>query len=246
MAQHETEVKLPASENFHLFLLAGQSNMAGRGEVTPGRNAPNPRVSMLTKDGAWAPATDPIHYDKPFAGVGLARTFAEAYLADHPGVTIGLIPAACGGSPISTWQPGIYFDQTDSHPWDDAVARTRSALRDGELQAILWHQGESDSNDELAPLYEANLEDLLQRFWRVFGDRELPVVIGQLGQFSANPWGAGTKQVDAAMQSVVAKHDNVGFVRSDGLEAKPDGIHFNAEALREFGKRYYTALAALE
>ena len=42
---------------------------------------------------------DPVHWDKPSAGVGLARSFAVEYLKHHPGASVGFIPAACGGSP---------------------------------------------------------------------------------------------------------------------------------------------------
>jgi hypothetical protein len=52
---------LPPKEKFHLFLLAGQSNMAGRGTVTPQDKTPHPRVLMLNQAGEWVPAVDPMH-----------------------------------------------------------------------------------------------------------------------------------------------------------------------------------------
>ena len=62
---------MPEREKFHLFLLVGQSNMAGRGAVTEEDRNPDPRVLMLTRDRAWIPAADPLHFDKPkIAGVG--------------------------------------------------------------------------------------------------------------------------------------------------------------------------------
>jgi len=98
---------LPAKANFHLFLLVGQSNMAGRGTVTEADKIPHARVLMLNKAGEWVPAVDPLHFDKPAAvGVGLGRSFADAVAAATPGATIGLIPCAVGGSPIDAWQPG--------------------------------------------------------------------------------------------------------------------------------------------
>ena len=74
---------LPPKEKFHLFLLVGQSNMAGRGVVSPADNAPHPRVLMLTKAGTWVPAVDPLHFDKPTAvGVGLGVDYA-IYMLDR-------------------------------------------------------------------------------------------------------------------------------------------------------------------
>ena len=79
----------PAKEKFHLYLLIGQSNMAGRGAVEEADKTPHPRVLSFTKQNAWAPAVDPLHFDKPIAGVGLGSAFGRAMAEANPGVTIG-------------------------------------------------------------------------------------------------------------------------------------------------------------
>jgi len=240
-------VTLPRKENFHLFLLAGQSNMAGRGIVEPSDREPIDRVLVLDVTGRWAPAVDPLHWDKPSAGTGLARSFAVEYLRAHPGVTVGLIPSACGGSPISSWQPGQYFDQTNSHPYDDALARARRALLYGELRGILWHQGETDRAPELAGHYEPALTALIARFRNELGAPRVPFLIGQLGQFAgAGPWDEHARRVDLAQRHVAEQTALAAFVSSDGLTSLPDNLHFDAASLREFGKRYAAAFLALE
>ena len=246
-ADSDASFAVPADKAaFHIFLLAGQSNMSGRGEVGPEDKEPIPHVLALGKDGAWHPAVDPIHWDKPIAGVGLARSFAVAYLMDHPGVTIGFVPSACGGSPIAAWKPGAYFDQTHSHPYDDAIERTRIALASGTLKGILWHQGESDCHPGLSEIYAGALTELIARFRRRLGAADLPFVVGELGHFGDTPWGEDTKRVDAAMHAVVAATPHAAFVSSEGLTSKPDHIHFNSASQHEFGKRYYAAFRALE
>ena len=245
-ARADEVLQLPSRDKLHLFLLAGQSNMAGRGEVEARDKEPIPQVLALDAAGKWVRARDPIHWDKPSAGVGLARSFAIEYLKRHPGVTVGFIPAACGGSPISSWAPGQYFDQTHSHPYDDALARTRRALEFGTLRGILWHQGESDSTPELAPHYEAALTTLIGRLRGELGAQRVPVVIGQLGQFAAVPWNDPTRAGDSAHRQVAASLPRAAFVSSDGLTSNPDNIHFNAASLREFGKRYAAAFFGLE
>lgn len=231
----------------HLFLLVGQSNMAGRGDLEPADAQPLDDVVALGASGEWVPAIDPLHWDKPSAGVGLARTFALEYAKGHPGVTVGLIPAACGGSPIETWQPGKYFDETKSHPYDDAIARARRALPRGKLRGILWHQGESDRTPERAPLYERALTDLIARFRRDLDAPSVPFVIGQLGRFSgAGEWDELARRIDRAHQDIAARVPFAAFVSSEGLTSKPDNIHFDARSLRELGKRYAAALATLE
>lgn len=217
--------------------------MAGRGELDEAAKSSNPNILMLNRDGNWIPATDPVHFDKSLAGVGLARTFAEDYLIDHPGVTIGLIPAAHGGSPISTWEPGKYFDQTDSYPYDDAIQRTNIALESGDIKAVLWHQGESDSHPGLSEIYETKLQDLIDRLREDIPLEETPILLGQLGQFE--PWGKHTINVDTATQNIANEDPLIGYVSSDNLTSKEDNIHFNTSSIRLFGNRYYNIFKQL-
>ena len=156
-------VKLPPKEKFYLVLLAGQSNMAGRGFVEDADKVPNPRVLMLDRELKWVPAVDPVHYDKKTAGVGPGRRFAELLAESDPEITVGLIPTACGGSSIAVWKPGAYFKSTKSHPYDDCLKRARRAMQDGTLKVILWHQGESDCNKKKADAYEKDFDEFVKR-----------------------------------------------------------------------------------
>ena len=70
-------LQLPAKKDFHLFLLAGQSNMAGRGKLDDEARQPQPRVFSLNKEGQWQPAADPLHWDKSAAGTGIGKPFGE-------------------------------------------------------------------------------------------------------------------------------------------------------------------------
>lgn len=155
--------------------------------------------------------------------------------------TIGLIPAACGGSPISAWEPGAYFDQTGSHPYDDAIQRAKLAMKQGTLKGILWHQGESDAEEKLAPVYKARLEQLIARFRKDLDAPDLPFIIGQLGRFDGAPWTQYTGMVNDAQIAVAKEMEQVEFVNSDGLVSKGDNLHFNERSQHEFGKRYAAA-----
>jgi Carbohydrate esterase, sialic acid-specific acetylesterase len=230
-------------EHFHLFLLAGQSNMAGRGAVKAlgsEARAADPRVLALNRSLEWQPAVDPIHWDKSSAGAGLGKPFGKQIAALAPGITVGLIPAACGGSSISVWAPGRHFDQTDSHPYDDALARARHAMKSGSLKAILWHQGESDTDPQNAPLYEQRLTELIARFRADLQMPELPFIIGQLGRFDGKPWNAGQAEVDRAQQAVAAKVNNVHFVGSQGLTSE-DNLHFDTASQKVLAARFAVA-----
>lgn len=238
IGEDELQFAPPSKEDFHLFLLAGQSNMAGRGTVEEEDGIVHPRVFALDKDGNWKPAIDPIHYDKTVAGVGLGISFAIALAERDTSISIGLIPAACGGSPISSWEPGGYHEQTKSHPYDDAIKRARRAMKDGLLKGILWHQGESDSKPKLAAAYQGKMEDLIKRIRADLDIKSAPFLIGQLGRFSENPWSDSRKRVNEAHIRTAKQMPLVGFVSSEGLTCKSDLIHFDRRSLRLLGQRY--------
>jgi len=232
--------------DFHLFLLVGQSNMAGRGKVEDQDREVHPRIVMLNKAGEWVPATDPLHFDKPgIVGVGLGKTFALDYAKANPDATIGLIPSAVGGSPIAAWEPGGYHPSTKTHPWDDMLPRARQALQVGTLKGILWHQGESDSKAELADVYAEKLHALVTRFRTELSATNVPFVVGQMGQFDERPWNEHRKKVDQVHRSLPQNVPNTAFAGSDGLNHKGDEVHFDAASYRKLGHRYFAAFQSL-
>src|ERR1700760_1286322 len=90
-----TAQKPAVDSNFHLYLLIGQSNMAGRGAADAVSKEVNPRILMLDSVNQWVNATDPVHFDKPsIAGVGPALGFSNAMLKGEKNIRIGLIPCA--------------------------------------------------------------------------------------------------------------------------------------------------------
>jgi len=242
----DTTPTTQADTSLQVFLLAGQSNMAGRGVVEAQDRVVNPRVRRLDESMEWVPAVDPLHWDKPaIVGVGPGRSFGLVLAARDPDARIGLVPAAVGGSPISSWQPGARDPGTGTFPYDDALARMRVAMRDGKVRAILWHQGESDASPELSVVYEAKLRALIARFRGDLDQPDLPFIVGQLGQFDGKPWSADVQRVDAAHRAVAASVPNVAYVSSDGLRDKGDGLHFDAASARLLGARYAAAYLAM-
>jgi len=236
----------PPVDRFDLYLLVGQSNMAGRGKLAEEDRTPHPRVLTFSAAEQWVPAVDPLHFDKPkVVGVGLGRTFGIEVAERSPGITVGLIPCAVGGSPIDAWTPGTYYDPTKSHPWDDAIRRAKAAMQHGTLRAILWHQGESDSGGELAAAYQPKLDDLIHRFRKELDALDVPVIVGQLGQFPERPWSESRRTVDRAHRELPQRVPRTAFVLSDGLTHGGDQVHFDAASYREFGRRYAQAYLSL-
>ncbi len=217
-------------EQMQLFLLIGQSNMAGRGAVEPQDQVVHPRVFMMNKRYEWVPAVDPMHYDKPERiGVGLGSTFARVVAEERPDVVVGLIPAAFGGSSLEEWRPGHYL-------YNNALDRAREAMTRGKLAGILWHQGESDAAPENAATYAERFAAMIAQLRKELGAEEVPVVVGEIGHFVE---GAGP--INAALASVVNVVPRSALVTAEGLGHQGDSLHFDSAAFRELGRRYARA-----
>jgi hypothetical protein len=227
-----------APKDLQLFLLVGQSNMAGRGAVGAEDKQPIPHVWMLTEKQEWVPAVDPMHYDKPAViGVGIGRSFARELAAAAPGVEIGLIPAAFGGSALDEWA-------ADGKHYPNAIARAKAAMKSGTLRGILWHQGEADSSkEELARSYRERFAKLVARFRKDLDAPEVPVVVGQLGPFFKAPF---VDTVNEQLATAPLMVERCGFAASGGLVHKGDNVHFDTPSLYELGRRYALAFRALD
>lgn len=228
-------------QEMDLFLLIGQSNMAGRGAVEAEDKVPHPRVFTLTKEETWAPAVEPIHFDRPDRlGTGLGRTFGIVLANLAPGKKIGLIPAAMGGSALDEWKPGGKL-------YTDAVRRAKAAMKSGKLRGILWHQGEADSSKlELIRSYQARWLAVMESLRGELGD--VPIVVGELGQFlyGREKDYQMARLINEQLAMLAVNGKRVAFVSSQGLGHKGDVLHFDSAGLREFGRRYAHAFLMLE
>ena len=237
-------VSLPVKAKFNLYLLMGQSNMAGRGKFEPEDKTPHPRVLMFSPADQWVPAVEPITHDKPtMLGVGPGLAFGKALAEKEPGTTIGLISCAFGGTPLKRWQKG-------GDLYSNAVHRARLAMKDGTLKGILWHQGESDSGTtNNAYTYGERLGQMIQDLRADLGCPNLPFVAGQIGEFLYDR-GPNHSQyprvVNAALAALPDKVPTTACVPSTGLKHKGDVLHFDAESQRELGRRYAKEMLRLQ
>ena len=223
-----------------IFLLMGQSNMAGRGLLEDVEPIRDERIRVF-QDGTWSIAEEPLHHDRPTAGIGLAMSFARAVLDADPGTEIGLVPRAVGSTPLERWMPGADL-------YEGALAAACEAARDGTIKAALWHQGEHDSKSE------ADASSYLQRFVVMTTKlREqlhapsLPVVLGELGAYlSKRPDFPHYRTVNAELRKIPGALPHSAFVNAEGLADKGDDLHYDARSLRIFGERYAAAYQRLQ
>lgn len=228
---------------FHLYLLVGQSNMSGRG-VPAGeyRHLSLPNVVMLDKDGNWVEAEHPLHFDKPkIAGVGPGLAFGLEMAKVRPGVRIGLIPCAVGGTPIESWEPGAMDRATKKHPYDETIERLKVAMKKGVIKGIIWHQGEANSKPERSIDYLEKLAILIGRFREAAGDKELPFVAGELGRYRQT-----YSLINEQLGKLPGKVKNTAIASSEGLTHKGDNTHFDAASATELGKRFAAQMISLQ
>lgn len=229
--------------HFHLYLLVGQSNMAGRGVITDEyRDISQPNVLMLDKEGKWVTASHPLHFDKPArAGVGPGLAFGLEMAKANPGVRIGLIPCAVGGTAIEYWEPGAVDHVTKTHPYDDAVSRLRIAMKSGVIKGIIWHQGEGNSKPGRYEDYFKKLEMLIGRLRKVAGNKKLPFVAGELGRYRDN-----YQLINDQLRQLPGEVKNTAVASSEGLVHKGDKTHFDAASATELGKRFAAQMILLQ
>lgn len=242
-AMAEDAPKLPSKSDLHLYLLMGQSNMAGRGVVEAADKVAHPRVLKFTKDKKWSPAVDPLHFDKSQAGVGLGKTFGEVMAEADSKITVGLIPCAVGGTPIKRWQK-------DGDLYQQAVERAKAAMNEGTLKGILWHQGETDSGTPaVATRYGELVTQMATDIRAELGAGDVPFVAGQLGEFlnkGQNDKPSQWTVINEQIELLSTRLKQASFASSKDLKHKGDVLHFDSPSLREFGKRYAAEMQKLQ
>ena len=222
-----------------IFILAGQSNMAGRGVVEPQDTITDPRIFTINDSMKVALAKEPLHFYEPtLAGVGSGFSFAKNLIGQLPkNVEIVLVPCAVGGSSIDQWVNDSAHRKVKLY--SNFKKRVAFAKTLGTVKAILWHQGESDANHRSLPHYQNALDMLFQNFRTDVGNEKLPILVGELGEYAEpeeknNNW----KALNKILHDIADKDHNVFVVSSEGLTSNPDKVHFNTESQRELGKRF--------
>ena len=224
------------------ILMIGQSNMAGRGFINEVPMICNERILMLRNAG-WQMMAEPINYDRPNAGIGLAGSFAAMWCMEHEGEQIGLIPCAEGGSSLDDWA-------VDKNLFKNAVIQAGFAMQDSELIGILWHQGESDSYGGGYQTYYKKLQVIIESLRKELNAFEVPLIIGGLGDFlGKNGFGLNCTEYELVNEQLLKfarEQEKSGLVTAEGLTPNPDGIHMDAVSQRRFGVRYYEAFVKRE
>lgn len=220
---------------YDVYLLIGQSNMAGRGVLTEADLQETVEgVYLLGEDGTPVPATHPFNRYSTIRksmnmqgmnpGYGFAKVMKPA--SKRP---ILIVCNAKGGTSILQWEKGAedgFFEQ--------AVERCRMAMKYGKLKGILWHQGCSDSGrtDEYMSLLVKLVSDLRSEL-KV--GKKVPFIAGELAR-----WRKESPAFNEMIHSISDNIPNSSYVSSEGCGMLRDenDPHFSREGQLLLGERY--------
>lgn len=232
LSQEKKAEKKAAEKPTHIYLLIGQSNMAGRAEISKEDSQPIDRCLLFDDQSKWVPASNPLNrFSTIRKNLGMQKlnpgySFAKAMLKWDKTATLGLVVNAKGGTKIEQWAKGTPF-------YNQAVSRTKEAMKDGELKGILWHQGEGNSSmpESYLPKLAKFIADLRKDLERP----ELPFVAGQI---------VGDEPINQEVAKLNHLVPCTGVVSSEGLVAF-DRWHFDAKSMKLLGERYAATMQML-
>lgn len=164
-----------------IYLLIGQSNMAGRAEIRKADRDSLSGVYLMTNDTLrlWEPAANPLNKYSTIRKkidmqqLGPGYSFARQMRSYDPEKDIYLVVNARGGTSILEWMPGKAY-------YDEAVSRTTKAMESGQLKGILWYQGSSDVSR--TDIYLDSLIQMIKGFREDFKLGDLPFIACELSE----------------------------------------------------------------
>jgi len=241
-----------------IFLLSGQSNMAGSGytadlpdtdEYKPYRSAPGNISVWNVKNKKWRP----LEIGKRF---GPEIGFAHALSSALPGKHIGLVKFAVGGTSMDKWAASGKLYPRLMVAFSDASKSTP----DAKLVAMLWHQGESDSDTkEVAQAYHGKLVNLIATVRNDSKEPNLLFILGQINpakSYCGRPRFLHADIVRKAQAEL--KVPNTVMIKTDDCEMNPyhsgfngpkesqipangDQVHYSGKGQIKMGRRFAEA-----
>ncbi len=244
-----------------LWVLAGQSNMDGNGNLVD-LEQPNALVHSFDMADHWLVAEEPLHLlpgaadrvhwdrDANHQPVRLEGEALRNYIAHRPkgaglglpfavemvrrtGVPIGLLPCAHGGTSMAEWDPALKEQGGDSL-YGAMLRRVRAV--GGKVTGVLWYQGESETSPAGAAVFFEKFQHFVAAIREDFGQPDLPFYYVQIGRYvndkNVDSW--NTIQELQRKAEAVIPHCAMTVAIDMTLD---DGIHVGSQDLKRLGRR---------
>ena len=220
---------------FHIFMLMGQSNMAGVATRQPSDNNTDERLKVLggcnQPAGQWNIANPPLSDCPGEKGWNLSDSvdpgiwFGKTLLERLPeGDTIGLVGTAESGESINTFISGGTHHQMILNK----IALAKQA-ENARFAGVIFHQGESDNGQSSWPGKVVQLYNEVKAAWGA--DYDVPFILGELPQGGCCA-GHNTLVHQAAEQLPMGY-----WVSQEGTNVM-DEYHFDHASVVLMGQRY--------
>ena len=247
----------PDVPGYDIVLLAGQSNMSGRGTpFSPKTDPSDPRILQWRTHGTTGIqlAEEPLDMHDTPRGIGPAMPFARWYAARSltPARKLLLVPTAHGGTRITVddeWRRGpagnLYANAIAQTLAARAAAHAAEPEGEHRIVAVLWCQGESDGDANVSGEdYRSDLDAVIRGFRTDLGVDDLPVVIlTMMPEYLP----IGTRAaIDAVHHDTPNRLPRTSVaIGESGAGALADGNHYDAAQQRRNGRAMYEAWAGI-
>ncbi|MFM2170694.1 MAG: hypothetical protein RI957_923 [Verrucomicrobiota bacterium] len=244
-----------------VFILSGQSNMSGGGDVVADLGveatvAEKVRIWDATDvwgnqgaPGKWTSLTELQEMKNAARAnkIGPEFGFAKAMAAQYPANEIHLIKVSKGGTPINYWLPDANGKPNGFTSFQTNLKNALEKIEgEYEIVGILWMQGESDAKIQAdAEAYQKKLEQLIALMRKETDKPELPFVIGRLSSriLESKKFQMHHAKIVQNGQEAIAKNDKrVSVINTDNLSQRSDLVHFDQQGQMELGKLFGEAM----
>lgn len=198
------------SAKVRLFILSGQSNMAGL----------NPELSFTPAVKKAFPADEVIVVKSAQGGQPIRRWYRKWQAPAEVQVTL---------------KPG---EKGNGDLYDVLLAKVHGAIAGKKIDSVtfVWMQGEADAQRGLAAVYEASLRGLVRQLRDDLQRPDLSVVIGRLSDYKNGA--AGWDAVRLAQEKVAREDPRGAWVDTDDLNGAKNDLHYTREGYVELGRRF--------
>jgi hypothetical protein len=228
--------RLPAKENVWVFIMAGQSNMAGRGQVEPNDTISNQRILSINSIGELILAKEPLSlYEPKLKRLDCGVSFGRELLKHIPdSISILIVPTAVGGSAIDQWLGDSLHRGVKL--MSNFKEKILIANKYGQIKGLLWHQGESDAKELLVNTYSTKLKKLFKSFRKITNEKRLPILSAQIGTFGSEKIFQNSINQNIVKNAKKDKHTYI--IRNDDFTDIGDKLHFDSKSQRIMGERF--------
>ncbi|MDP3451437.1 MAG: sialate O-acetylesterase [Bacteroidales bacterium] len=220
---------------YDVFLLIGQSNMAGRGLLEEGDYSIVEGVYLLNPENNAEPASNPFNKYSTIRKELAMQQLSPAYsfgkrVYEKIGRKVLLVVNARGGTTIEEWSK----DNPSKNYYSQAIERTKAALKMGRLVAIVWHQGEGNSEDPGD--YLTKLSKFVKDLREDLNCGDIPFIAGEIAPWWL-PYATNFNPVIGQISNVIP---NSAYISAQGTKSVSNerDPHFDRESQIILGERY--------